>query len=155
MILRERPVICLVQDEEILKQYIFTKKLWNYKGKCQLVPKDEGYGIIILAFQYQEFVFGYPLTITYLQTINEYCTIHPKYVDTEAETTILGHNHKEPITMGSNNFYQNFEYGAIAEGYCTYDRMVLQLQDCVDILKDIHTGVYLIFLFDSAYGHDR
>ena len=52
MKLGERPVICLGQDEAILKQYIFTKKLWTYKVKCRRVRKDEGYGIMISAFQY-------------------------------------------------------------------------------------------------------
>ena len=46
----ERPVIFLGQDESILKQYIFTNKLWAYKVKCHLVPKYEGYGVMILAF---------------------------------------------------------------------------------------------------------
>ena len=49
---------------------------------------------MILALQSQEFVFGYPLTFPNLQTINEYCALHPKYVDTDAATAILVHNHK-------------------------------------------------------------
>ena len=51
MKLGDKPVICLGQDEAILKQYIFTNKLWTYKGKCWLVPKGEGYLIIISTFQ--------------------------------------------------------------------------------------------------------
>ena len=47
MELGERPVICLGQYEAILKQYIFTKKMWTHKGKCWLVKKDEVYGIMI------------------------------------------------------------------------------------------------------------
>ena len=34
MKLVEQQVICLGQDEAILKQYIFTKEVWDYKGKC-------------------------------------------------------------------------------------------------------------------------
>ena len=63
---------------------------------------------MISAFQSQEFGFGYPLTVTYLQTINEYHDLQPKYLDTDAETTILGHTHKETITEGINPFYQGF-----------------------------------------------
>ena len=59
---------------------------------------------MILALQSQEFGFGYPLTFPNLQTINEYCALQPKYVDTDAATTIQGHNYKEPITMGINTF---------------------------------------------------
>ena len=84
----------LGQDEAILKQYIFTKNVLTHKSKFQLVPKDEGYGIIISAFQFQEIGFDYPLTVPYQQNSNEYRALHPKYVDTDAATTILGHIHK-------------------------------------------------------------
>ena len=50
MKLRELPVICLGQDEAIFKHYIFTKKIFTHKGKCRLVPKDEGCGIMISDF---------------------------------------------------------------------------------------------------------
>ena len=53
MNLVEHPVIFLVQDEAIFKQYIFTNKLQTYKVKCWPVPKDKGYGIVIPAFQYK------------------------------------------------------------------------------------------------------
>ena len=66
----------------------------TYKGKCWFVPKYEGYGIIISTLQFQEFGFGYPLTVSDLQTINEYHNIHPKYVDTDTATTILVNTHK-------------------------------------------------------------
>ena len=47
----EHPVIGLGHYEAILKHYVFTKKIWNHKDKCQLVHKDMGYGIMISAFQ--------------------------------------------------------------------------------------------------------
>ena len=94
MKLGERPVICLGQVEAIVKQYISTKKIWTQKGKCWIVPKDEGYGIMISTFQSQYFGFRYPLIVPDIQTINEHCAIRPKYVDTDAATTILGHTHK-------------------------------------------------------------
>ena len=57
--------------------------------------------------------------------------------------------------MGSNNLRQDFKYGASADGYWTYDHMVIQLEDCVDIPKALHPGFYFIFLFDDSCGHDR
>ena len=83
MKLGERPVICLGQYEAIFKQYIFTKKMWTHKGKCRLVPKDEGYGIMILAFQYGEFGFGYPLTVPNSQIVNSYHSLQSEYIDTD------------------------------------------------------------------------
>ena len=82
---------------------------------------------MISALQSQEFGFGYTLTVPYLQTVNAYRAIRPKYVDTDAATTILGHTHKEPITMGRNPFCQYFEYGTSAKVYWTYDQIVLHL----------------------------
>ena len=107
--------------------------MWTHKVKCRIVPKDKGYVIMISAFRYWDFVFGYPLTVPYLQNINKYRTLHPKYVDTDAAINILGNNHKEPITMGRNPFCQEFEYVEISEVYWTYDQMVLQLCDCTKI----------------------
>ena len=52
MNLVEHPVICLGQYEAIFKHYIFTNKMWTNKAKCRIVPKDEIYVIVILAFQY-------------------------------------------------------------------------------------------------------
>ena len=49
MKLGEHPVICLGQDGAICKQYIFTKNMWTHKGKCRIVPKYEGYGIIVVS----------------------------------------------------------------------------------------------------------
>ena len=108
MKLGERPVICLGKYEAIFKQYIFINKICTNKGKCKLVIKYEGYGIMILAFQSWYFGFGYPLTVSYLHTIIEYHALQPKYVDTDASTTALVHTHKEPITIGRNPFFQEF-----------------------------------------------
>ena len=105
MNLGKRPFVCLGQDKALFRQYIFTKQLWTYKFKCWIDQKDKGYGNIISAFQSLEFDFGYPLTVTDLQTINWYCVIHPNCVDTDAATTILGHTHKEPITIRINPFF--------------------------------------------------
>ena len=52
--------------------------MWTHKGKFWLVPKYKVYGILVLPFQSQDFGFGYPLTVPYLQTNNEYCALHPK-----------------------------------------------------------------------------
>ena len=129
--------------------------MWNNKGKFQLVTKDEGYGIMILDFKYKESCFVYPLTVPDLQTIIEYITIQPKYVDTDTATTTLGHTNKEPITMVINIFYQELEYGDIAKRYCTYERMVLHLYDFTNILNYLYPGTDLIFLFDHTCRNGR
>ena len=80
----ERPVVCLGKYGEIFKQYIFIKKMWTHKGKCWIVPKDKWYGIMK-----SRFVFVYPLTVPYLQTIIGYRALHPKYVATYTHVFLL------------------------------------------------------------------
>ena len=80
--------------------------MWTNKVKSGCIPNNEEYGVMILAIQYLDFGFGYTLTVPYLQNVNEYCYIHPKYVDTDTETTTLVNIHKENITMEINHFYQ-------------------------------------------------
>ena len=93
MKLGESPVICLGQDEAVFKGCIFTKKMWTHKGKYRLVPKDEEYGIVILAFQSREFGFVYPLTVPYLQTINECHALHLKYAGIDAVNSVVVRTH--------------------------------------------------------------
>ena len=57
--------------------------------------------------------------------------------------------------MGRNPLYQEFEYGESDEGYWTYERMVLQLEDCTDILKYFHPSIDLISIFNHPYGRDK
>ena len=53
------------------------------------------------------------------------------------------------INMGRNNFWQEFEYGASYEVYCTYERMVLQLKYRSRIFKALHPVIYFIYIYDS------
>ena len=110
---------------------------------------------MISTFQSQKFGFGYPLPVPYLQTINEYPALYSKYFDIDTSTTILGHTHKQPIIMERITFCQDFEYGTSAKLYWIYDWMVLQLDDCIEILMSLHPSIYFIFLFDHPRGHDR
>jgi len=48
-----------------------------------------------------------------------------------------------------------FDYGASNKGYWNYDRMVLQLKDCVDVLKCLYPQYDFLFLFDHSCGHDK
>lgn len=52
-------------------------------------------------------------------------------------------------------FVQEFEYGASSKGYWTYESMVLQLEDCVDVLKMLYPEFQFLFLFDHSCGHDK
>jgi hypothetical protein len=57
--------------------------------------------------------------------------------------------------LQSSPFVVEFEYGANAEGYWTYDHMVLQFEDCVDVVKVLYPEYDYMFLFYHSCGHDR
>lgn len=110
---------------------------------------------MVSAFQSREFGFGYHLTEEDLTIVNEYRQTHNTYADTDAAKFIMNTDQKKPLTLETNPFCLEFEYGATAEGYWTYDRMVLQLEDCADVLKSLHPEFDFVFLFDHSCGHDR
>ena len=47
-----------------------------------------------------------------------------------------------------------FKYGASAEGYWTYDRMIFQLEECIEYLKVLHPQYDFVFLFNHSCGHE-
>ena len=57
--------------------------------------------------------------------------------------------------MEINPFCQYFKYRERAKVYCTYDRMVLRLEDWSNIVKALHTDIYFIFIYDDLCGLDR
>ena len=48
-----------------------------------------------------------------------------------------------------------FEYGADQDGYWNYQHMVLQLEDCVDVITNLYPQYDFVFLFDHSSGHDK
>jgi len=60
---------------------------------------------------------------------------------------------KHPLKQ--NLFIFEFEYGVAGEGYWSYQHMVLQLEDCVDVLKILYPHFDFLFLFDHSCGHDK
>jgi hypothetical protein len=150
----KRPLVVLGQDECIAKQYLFTQKTWHGpNGEQALIPKDEGFGLMISAFVSREFGFGMlDLTTEQLRRVNER-RLGQKYKDEMAAKKKRGSEYKQPLTQSP--FVLEFEYGASAEGYWTYDSMVLQLEDCADILKTLYPQYDFLFLFDHSCGHDR
>ena len=68
----ERPLIIFGHDESIFKQYHMTKSAWVAPdGTVTIIPKDDGQGLMISAFQSREFGFGMNITDEELQKINE------------------------------------------------------------------------------------
>ena len=152
----ERLVICMRQDEAILKQYILPEKVWKYYGENSLITKDKGYGVMISTFQSIEFGCSYPLmTYGQLDTVNDYHHSNNQYTDTIVASNIPNHTNKQPITPQESPFNKSFKYSTSTEGYCTYECMVLQVEDCRDVLIALHPKFDIIFLFNDYCGQNR
>jgi hypothetical protein len=67
----ERPLLMFGQDKAIFKQFLLTKKSWcGPNGETVLVPKNEGQGLMISAFQSREFGFGFQINKEQLAEVN-------------------------------------------------------------------------------------
>ena len=150
-----RPLLIVGQDECIFKQYQFRDGHWvTPSGKAALIPKDEGAGVMVSGFQCRE--FGMVYTDDILQ--EDWMKINlfrrgKHYQDREAAVKSLGKSNKQDIH--SSPFLVYFNYGANEQGYWTYDHMVAQLEDCVDVIKVLHPHFDILFLVDHSCGHDR
>jgi hypothetical protein len=100
---------------------------------------------MISAFVLQEFGFG-------MQKVNKYRQ-GKNYSDGSAVMDKRGASAKLPLE--SSPFVFQFEYRINTEGYWTYDHMVLQFEDCVDVVKFLYPDYDYIFLFGHSCGHDR
>jgi hypothetical protein len=115
-----------------MKQYCFTTKTWMApSGQEAIVPKDEGMGVMISAFVSREFGFGINLTQEQLQKVNQ-ARRGMKYSDEVAAKETRGKADKLALT--SSPFVIEFEYGANNQGYWKYDHMILQFEDCIDVV---------------------
>ena len=90
----EKPLIMFGHDEAIFKQYLLTKKAWyGPDGISVLVPKDDGQGVMISAFQSRELGFGMVLTKGQLDEVN-FLRRGKKYIHEEAAKKYKGNAQK-------------------------------------------------------------
>jgi hypothetical protein len=150
-----KPLIAFGHDECIYKQFLMSNKSWvGPNGESNIVPKDDGLGVMISAFQSREFGFGVDVSPDQLEEIN-IIRRNQKYKDERAaiEAGGLKDARKKPLT--SSPFVRFFEYGADQDGYWNYQHMVLQLEDCDDVITNLYPQYDFVFLFDHSSGHDK
>ena len=88
-----------------------------------------------------------------MEIVNEYRR-GKEYSDKVAAVMKNGNTFKKDLK--ESPFVRQLEYGVRKEGYWTYESMVLQLEDCIDVLKALHGEEFdYVFLFDHSNGHDR
>jgi len=146
-----------------------------------MTPKDDGMGLMVSAIKSREFGFGFQaLSEDQLKVVNQFRrTKRPKYRDEKAATQTNGSADKKDLVYSP--FLVIFDYGTSAEGYWNYNKMCLQLEDCIDVLDALFSiptaevdddarvqhmpdvphvdGLKRLydhaFLFDHSCGHDR
>jgi hypothetical protein len=140
-------------NEEIIKQYLLTKKKWRGPiGESALVPKDDEMGLIISGTMSREFGWGLDLSKEELAQVTE-MQVGKSYEDAESANAKCGSANKMPIT--ESPFIREFKYGSKGEGYWNYEHMVIQLEDHIDCLKVLHPEYDFVFLLDHSCSRDR
>ena len=88
----EKPLLSFGHDECIFRQFIFTGSAWQgTKGEQGIIPKDEGNGLMVSAFQSRELGFGLELTLTQIQVVNEFRRLkRPQYTEVESAKKLNG-----------------------------------------------------------------
>jgi hypothetical protein len=96
----EKQLLAFGHDECIFWQFIFTGMAWiGVKGELPIIPKDEGFGIMMSAFQSREFGFSFQLTSDDLKSINEYRSFHrPHYTEIDSAIKIIGSTEKKELS---------------------------------------------------------
>ena len=102
----------LLQDQTIH----YSSRL--YRSQCQLWASLLGYGMTMNEDD--------------LKKVNYYRS-GKHYSDVDAANMMLGSTLKKKLTKSP--FVRDLEYGARKDGYWEYECMVLQLENCIDVLN--------------------
>mmetsp|Transcript_27620 Transcript_27620/g.59008 ORF Transcript_27620/g.59008 Transcript_27620/m.59008 type:complete len:743 (+) Transcript_27620:485-2713(+) len=150
-----KPIIIIGQDESVYNQFAFGSKQWVGKaGERAFLPKSNGAGVMISAFQSREFGFGMELTADEMKNINEKRKNDVEYFDKVAAKDVLETTKKKDLT--ESPFVRKLWYGSNNEGYWTGNHMIVQLEDCMDCLTVLFGETYdFVFLFDHSSGHAK
>ncbi len=105
----ERPVFSFGHDECIFHQFIFTNSAWKgTKGEQAPIPKDEGYGLMVSAFQSREFGLSMSLTANQLALINAFRNEkRPTYTEKESALKLKFSEAKNPLTNSPFHIFLN------------------------------------------------
>jgi hypothetical protein len=80
---------------------------WKWtKGEQATIPKDEGYGLMVPAFQSQELGLGMELTSDQLLRINAFWNERkPNYTEVESAIKVKGRAVKNPLLDSPFHFF--------------------------------------------------
>jgi hypothetical protein len=147
-----RPLEIVGQDECVFMQYLLGGRNWvGTNGERPLLPKTDGDGKMVSAFQSRQLGFGRPMTTVELDAVNLYRQ-GKEYWDKEAALEVHKQTAKRPLK--ESPFLRSIIVGANNDGYWNSMHMSIQFEDCVDCCKVLYDNEWL-FLFDHSQGHNR
>ncbi|KAI2503952.1 hypothetical protein MHU86_10518 [Fragilaria crotonensis] len=90
-----KPLMIFGQDESVFNQYLIGNRQWvGHEGQRALLPKTEGMGLMLSAFQSPETGFGLKLSRIQISEINE-TRRNKNYVNADAAIAIHGQEMKK------------------------------------------------------------
>ena len=130
--LQRKPIILIGQDESVFHQYLVGVRHWKGpKGERPLLPKSEGDGYMVSAFQSRTFGFGRDMTVDELAKVNERRR-GTRYKSSASAKEVQGHDYKKALK--ESPLVRYFLIGANNDGYWNSNHMMIQFEDVVDCL---------------------
>ena len=150
-----KPLLIFGQDESIVSQFLSWSRHWvDPTGKRVLMPKTEGEGLMLSAYQSREFGFSYRLSQQQLDQVNLWRR-GKEYHDKEGALEVLGTVHKQQKILTETPFLKLFEYGENRDGYWNSSHMSVQFEDCIDAVQCLFPQFDTLWLFDHSQSHDK
>ena len=159
-----RPLLIFGQDEAVFYQYAASSKGWRgSKGQHVLRQKGTGEAIMISAFV-SDATGGHPdITPEVIERANS-MRQGSNYQSNDAIMTVRDNSDtsKHLFTMEQfeaaimdSPLLKMFRHGANHEGYWNGNKMKMQFEDAVDLVKALFPGHDFLFLFDQSSGHTK
>ena len=148
-----KPIIVLVQDEAVFNESSTSSKQWvGPNGERPILPKNNGLGHLVSAFQSRDLGWGMVLLKASLQRENDKRR-GEAYYDREAAKAVSDCKLKKDLI--ESPLVRTFDYGG-SKGYWMGNHIIQQVEDVTDCLKTtLGTGFEYCYLFDHSSGHAK
>ena len=134
MRLCERPVMLVVQDETIVRQFDCNKCFWGSEGMRMLLRKTDGRGLMFSGFLTEE--VGVP-------------------VPTDEVLSMVNAKRRAAGKLPADKYRCMRQVDYALEGWWNSEKMVQQTDEVTDVLEAMFPQIQFAFLFDWSSGHHK
>ena len=114
---------------------------------------------MVSAMKHCEFGFGFRhVTDDQLRAINNRRCSSRNYVDHSVSIKVNGDIEDKMFQYEDifKSFVRGFEYVAKKYVYWSYEHLIIQLEDCIDVMKEIYGNDFILqFIVDNSCGHEQ